>query len=207
MSVHGFETLYIADLDAIEGRGDNRETVRAIAGRFPHLGLWIDAGFRCADDAREWWTIGNAAAVFGSETLASLAGLNGVTGHPRAILSLDFKGDVFLGPEGLLSDSSLWPRRVILMTLDRVGADTGPDIDRLATARRVAGERAIIAAGGVRGAADLVALRAAGADGVLIASALHDGKLEAADFSPSSGPRTCEGSLPPETAEGVGRLD
>lgn len=195
MALHAFRALYIADLDAIEGRGDNLATVRAISARFPDLHLWIDAGFRCAEDARDWLALKNVAAVFGSETLGSLASLENIAADARAILSLDFKEGAFLGPDGLLAAPARWPTRVLVMTLDRVGAGSGPDLERLEAIRRVAGDRTVVAAGGVRGGDDLVALRMAGADGVLVASALHDGALAAAEFMPSSDPRVSEGRM------------
>ena len=66
------------------------------------------------------------------------------------------------------------------MTLGRVGSGAGPDLDRLAAIRARAGARRLYAAGGVRDKADLAALKDAGAAGVLVASALHDGKISAA---------------------------
>lgn len=189
MSLHAFKALYIADLDAIEGRGDHRGEVRAIAGRFPGLSLWVDAGFRRAGDARDWLAIESVMAVYGSETLVSIAALESLAGDARAILSLDFRGGLLLGPSALLSSSAHWPPRVIVMSLDRVGAGAGPDLDRLAEIRAAASGRAVIAAGGVRGPDDLLALEDAGADGALVASALHDRKLTAADFMPSCGSR------------------
>jgi HisA/HisF family protein len=189
MSLYAFKALYIADLDAIEGRGDNRVAVHAIRAQFPHLNLWVDAGFRRAQDTQDWRAIENVAAIFGSETLESAAALEGVLGDARAILSLDFKAGVFLGPEELLSFPALWPRRVIVMTLDRVGTGGGPDLARLQEIRGVAGRRTVIAAGGVRGPDDIRALKEAGADGALVASALHEGRLVATDFMPSSDPR------------------
>ncbi len=68
------------------------------------------------------------------------------------------------------------------MTLARVGSGAGPDLARLAAIRSVAGEREIYAAGGVRDAVDLSALKAAGAAGALIATALHDGRIGRADL-------------------------
>lgn len=189
MSLYAFQALYIADLDAIEGRGDNCGSIREIGERFPHLSLWVDAGFRRPGAARGWLELENVTAVFGSETLGSTAALETLAGDARAILSLDFRGDVLLGPDGLLSAPALWPRRVIVMTLDRVGAGRGPDLERLRAIGRIAAGRAVIAAGGVRGPDDLVALAAAGADGALVASALHDGKLTAADLMLASAPR------------------
>src|SRR5215203_2024938 len=47
-----------------------------------------------------------------------------------AILSLDFRGEDFVGPPSLLDDPSLWPCAVIAMTLARVGTSTGPDLLR-----------------------------------------------------------------------------
>jgi hypothetical protein len=43
----------------------------------------------------------------------------------RIVLSLNFRGDSFLGPKGLCDAPHLWPARVIVMTLARVGGDAG----------------------------------------------------------------------------------
>jgi phosphoribosylformimino-5-aminoimidazole carboxamide ribotide isomerase len=66
---------------------------------------------------------------------------------------------------------------VIVMTLDRVGARAGPDLETFARLRAAAPDRTLIGAGGVRDAADVRAAAAAGAAGWLVASALHDGTL------------------------------
>ena len=44
LSVHPFRTLYIADLDAIAGREDNRAALIRLKGEFPRLTLWVDNG-------------------------------------------------------------------------------------------------------------------------------------------------------------------
>ena len=49
----------------------------------------------------------------------------------RIVLSLDFRGDAFQGPEEILAEPDLWPRRIIVMTLARVGSGAGPDLARL----------------------------------------------------------------------------
>jgi Uncharacterized protein related to proFAR isomerase (HisA) len=46
LGLAAFPTLYVADLDAIEGTGDNEAVLRHLRRRFPRLGLWVDAGFR-----------------------------------------------------------------------------------------------------------------------------------------------------------------
>ena len=59
------------------------------------------------------------------------------------------------------------------MDLTRVGADTGPDVDRLKAIIAVAKGRAVFAAGGVRDAQDLAAIASLQAHGALLATALH----------------------------------
>jgi len=64
---------------------------------------------------------------------------------------------------------------VIVMTLSRVGAGTGPDLAAIgAVARRRPGLR-VYAAGGVRDPGDVAELQRIGAAGALVASAIHDG--------------------------------
>jgi phosphoribosylformimino-5-aminoimidazole carboxamide ribotide isomerase len=68
------------------------------------------------------------------------------------------------------------------MTLARVGSGAGPDLVRLASIQSIAGDREIYAAGGVRNADDLRALKDAAVSGALIATALHEGRIGAADL-------------------------
>ena len=67
--------------------------------------------------------------------------------------------------------------------LARVGGTAGPDLRRLRGVRAQAPGRRVYAAGGVRGAKDLAELRAVGCAGVLLASALHDGRLGSGELA------------------------
>ncbi len=78
-----------------------------------------------------------------------------------------------------MAEPALWPQRVIVMTLARVGSGAGPDLARLAAIQSIASGREIYAAGGVRDAADLWALKEAGVSGALIATALHERRIVA----------------------------
>jgi phosphoribosylformimino-5-aminoimidazole carboxamide ribotide isomerase len=69
------------------------------------------------------------------------------------------------------------------MSLPKVGANQGPDIEKMATIKRKLPHQQLYAAGGVRHLADIHALDQAGATGVLLASALHQKKITAADFA------------------------
>jgi phosphoribosylformimino-5-aminoimidazole carboxamide ribotide isomerase len=184
LALSPFRTLYVADLDAIEGRGGLDETIAALSAGFPGATLWVDPGVRTAEAARAW--LGRhqrAHLVLGAESLADLGPVKEMGRDPRVVLSLDFDGERFLGPEALLAAPELWPRRIIVMTLARVGSNRGPDLDRLAMIEHLAPEARIYAAGGMRDAADLRCLARAGVSGVLVATALHEGRLTAADIA------------------------
>lgn len=188
-AIHPFATLYVADLDAIEGRGDNGAALRAITRGCPGVSLWVDNGIADAAAAARWLEAGLGYLVLGSETQADASLVRELARDDRVILSLDFRGDAFQGPPDILEEPSAWPARVIAMTLARVGSGAGPDVERLSQVQRLAPGRGIYAAGGVRDAADLAALANAGIAGALVATALHDGRLGRAEIEAIT-PRT-----------------
>lgn len=176
-------TLYVADLDAIvEGR-PQAETIAALLAALPGVELWLDAGFADPAAAAALRTrLGAAAArvrpVFGSESLASRAALEACLPTPDAgILSLDRRGAQRLDAAGAWDTPECWPCQVIVMTLERVGSDAGPDLQTLAALRARSPATRFIGAGGVRDATDLRRARDSGAEAWLVASALHDGRL------------------------------
>ena len=182
LALQPFRACYIADLDAIRGNGDHRATVAALQARWPEVAFWVDAGLATPDDCRRWLDAGLRHLVIGSESQTdgtTLEAALALTGEDRVALSLDVRQDEALGPAALHEDAGRWPARVIAMTLDRVGSGEGPDLDRIAAlATRRPGVR-VGGAGGVLDAADLDALAAHGTDAVLVASALHDRRLDA----------------------------
>jgi phosphoribosylformimino-5-aminoimidazole carboxamide ribotide isomerase len=196
MSIHPFTTLYVADLDAIERRGNNRVALERLKDAFPRLMLWVDSGIAGLDAAEAWLDAGIAHLVLGSESQIDAALVRRFTNDPRVVLSLDFRERALQGPHELLADASSWPSRVIAMTLARVGSGAGPDMDALMRIRSAGASRAIYAAGGVRGAVDLVALARAGIVGALVASCLHEGHLTGAEIAGLTAACTAEKSMP-----------
>ncbi|ODN71365.1 HisA/HisF-related TIM barrel protein [Methylobrevis pamukkalensis] len=180
LRLHAFRRLYVADLDAIEGRPRNDAVIGRIAAAFPALEIWVDNGLSTTADALGWLGVHPCRLVLGSESQTDGATLAALQDR-QPILSLDFRADRFLGPAAILASSDTWPGDVIVMTLGRVGSSAGPDLDLLGRLRRAArpGTR-LWAAGGVRGADDLAALKAAGISGALVSTALHDGRIDAA---------------------------
>jgi HisA/HisF family protein len=179
LGVAPFRSLYVADLDAITGAGDHREALGLLAREAPQLEIWVDGGYATAEAGR-FMRLPGIVPVFGSESLRGseeLAAAREIFGETGFVLSLDYRGGRFMGPPEVEQSVELWPGRIILMTLDRIGGDLGPDLDALVALKHRAGSRAVFAAGGVRGEHDLVTLVSHGVAGALVATALHDGRL------------------------------
>ena len=174
-----FPAIYAADLDAILQRGQHRDLLLRIAERHPALTLWVDAGFADVSQLDPWLRVSRVVPVIGSESLGSLDDLaEMLKAAPQAILSLDTRAEQPLGPASLFSSPQQWPERVVVMTLDRVGAEQGPALEPLRATLRQAPGKKVIAAGGVRDDRDLEMLEAMGVHAVLIASAIHQGALQ-----------------------------
>jgi phosphoribosylformimino-5-aminoimidazole carboxamide ribotide isomerase len=159
--------------------------------------IWLDAGFTDfpsmqtlfdrIDSIRRIHGIqpphrATLVPVFGTETLHAPHALHeAVAAGFAPVLSLDHRAGRLIsepsaGQPG--PDTSWWPSRVIVMTLDHVGSYEGPDLDTFAAIRARAGDRELIGAGGIRHAADLSAAAHSGAAAWLVASALHDRRLD-----------------------------
>jgi HisA/HisF family protein len=188
MTLFAFPALYVADLDAIEGRAENGEGLALLAAGVPGTELWIDAGDRVVEIAAKATRRGTVP-VLGTESMHGEDDVATLSSLPSAgfILSLDFKNDRFLGPDRVLTDSSLWPERIIVMTLGRVGSGEGPDVAGVAEIVARAEGRRVYAAGGVRNVEDIDTLAKAGAAGALVATALHAEKITAGDLKKIAG--------------------
>ena len=171
LRLYPFETIYLADLDAILARGGNEPALSRLAAGFPRVEFWLDRG------RRELFAAGNFLRVIGSESLSADLPAPNLSRESSAILSLDFDAAGLRGPAALEARSELWPKRVIAMTLAKIGGGAGPDLERLAQIKARAGSREVYAAGGLRGAADLASLSRLGIAGALVATALHDGRI------------------------------
>ena len=199
LGLYPFSSLYVADLDAIERRRSNLGVLDALHDEQPHLSVWLDAGFESPDEiarlaGRSWLhpVIGSESQRGYSEFKAVMASVDQFeVGAPR--LSLDFNADGFIGPQEIVQTPESWPSDLIVMTLDRVGVNEGPGVSRLqevAALSRSAGSAAapsLFAAGGVRGPDDLNTLATFGCAGVLVASALHNGVLDATHIAAAAG--------------------
>ncbi len=187
--------LYIADLDAIQGMGHNREAIAKIASQLD-VDLWVDAGTADNESAGRILSDGADRVIIGSETLAHVKQLGRICGavpQEKLIFSIDTaRGRVLSRAQSLggLDPVKALERltregltRFILLTLDMVGAGTGPDLPLLRRARKGFPGHTLIAGGGVKTPDHLHALSEAGINGVLIATSLHRGWITERDIS------------------------
>lgn len=177
------QRLYVADLDALTGGEPQVAVLRQLLRSLPAVELWLDAGFadvQAAQQLRERLGADSARVVtiFASESLRSREALaRCCADRHAAVLSLDRRDGRVIDAAGCWESPSLWPERVIVMTLERVGADAGPDLDTLREVQARSPGTKLVGAGGIRHEADLDSAAAAGAHAWLVASALHDGRL------------------------------
>ena len=193
----GFESAYIADLDAITGAEPNWQAYEDVvsAGLRPI----IDAGTTSVDRAAAFALHGSrwGGIVVGLESLVSERDLAALLSEIRpdgAIFSLDLRDG---RPLTALPEWSNSPpiqivdavvdagfRRVIVLDLLRVGVGEGVSVLELcASVKSKYPQLEITSGGGVRGSRDLEELASTGCDAALVASALHNGNLSKADLA------------------------
>lgn len=183
LELYPFKQLYIADINAIQKSGNHRNIISSIALAFPNLEIYLDAGFSSTEDINIFNEI-KVIPVLGSESITTIDAYRAITKEhkKRMLLSLDFKNDVYQGPPALLQDSKYWPNELIVMSLSKVGSQSGPDLEKLKHLKEMSPQTKIYAAGGIRDLGDLNTLKSANIDGALIASAIHNGNLSQTDL-------------------------
>ncbi|MGZ5011176.1 MAG: HisA/HisF-related TIM barrel protein [Methylobacter sp.] len=181
LNIYAFNTFYIADLNAITGQGDHDPLIAEVLARFPQIVFWIDKGYQKYDEGV--YLPGNMLPVLGSESYRDETIPEIKAFKNNFILSLDYSNSGTLGAESLFSDSTFWPKNIIIMTLERVGSNHGPDLNKLTEFCRHYPDKNFIAAGGIRNKQDCVLLSKAGIHQALVASALHSGAIKTEDIA------------------------
>lgn len=187
--------VYIADLDAIMGSGENLVIIAEMAAAEPQLELLVDAGIRSAEAAGQLLDSGAKKVIIASESLVSLdaaSELLAALGTERALFSMDMKGRAVIWREPSTGPrhpcavaaalASLGFREAILLQMDRIGTGGGADTGLLGRVMTAAPGMQFIVGGGIHSAAELVLLQRAGASGALLATALHDGTITRQDL-------------------------
>ncbi len=195
----GLTRLYVADLDAILHGRPNREAFRSLAEE--GFELLVDAGFRTVESASVVLADGPAQVIAGLETWPGpreLAQLCCEVGTDRVIFSLDLRHGSALGEHSRwrtrdpleigIQAAEAGAKEIIVLDIAQVGIGAGvTTVPLCRQLRERFPELRLITGGGVRQGADLSELAAQGIDGILVASALHDGRVTREDVRRFSG--------------------
>ena len=190
----GLERLYVADLDAILQRRPNLDVYRQLTQE--GFTLLVDAGIQDANDAARILKAGAQAVIAGLESIPQpdlLSVLVSELGSQRVIFSLDLQhGRPLIGNAAWLGMTPLniaeaairqGVERLIVLDLGQVGIGEGiSTLDLCGSIRAQHPHVELITGGGVRQRSDLQLLANSHIDGVLIASALHNGQLSRGDL-------------------------
>lgn len=215
----GAEECYVADLDAIQGGAVQRSLLRELATLETGFAgsLLVDAGTNRPEGTLEVLSCGASEIVVGLESLHAFGDLRDIVelvGPSRVIFSLDLRlGSPILHPalqdaSGAADALSLASqaadagiRTLLLLDIGRVGTGCGVDLGLLEALRRRFPGLRLLAGGGVLTRRDLDRVHDAGCDGVLVASAIHAGRIGAADVVALAGPMPR--THPPVTQSGT----
>lgn len=199
----GARACYVADLDAIQGGPVQRARLRELATGFDGP-LLVDAGTSRPAGTFEVLACGASEAVVGLESLHGFSDLVRIVeqvGPSRVIFSLDLRlGSPILHPAmqdavGAAPDAvtladqaaAAGVQAVLVLDVGRVGTGRGLDLGLLASLRRRLPDHRLLSGGGVLTRRDLERIRDTGCDGALVASAIHAGRIGAADVADLAG--------------------
>jgi phosphoribosylformimino-5-aminoimidazole carboxamide ribotide isomerase len=188
----GLKTIYLADLDAIEGHLPRLDIYRKIIDSGVHL--WIDCGVHDIEsvaplldfDQSMCTIIAGLESVQGPQALAEIVKK---VGGGRIIFSLDlFEGHPRIaapanwttGDPRELARAAIecGVRRMLILDLARVGTSRGPGTNSLISQIRAGHPSVMVSVGGgISRIEEVVELRNAGAPAILVGSAIHDGRI------------------------------
>ena len=184
----GFSELYVADLDAITGGHPDFSLFKRIVAK-TGLKVMVDAGVTSLKTAEEVLDSDVSKVIIGTETLRSIRFVAEAVdsfGSERVLVSLDLMGNRIISgfelgrlaePVAFLRElEALGVSQIIVLDLARVGSGEGVNMPFL---REALGNIKVnvLVGGGVRDVTDLVELKGLGVFGVLLATALHSGKI------------------------------
>jgi phosphoribosylformimino-5-aminoimidazole carboxamide ribotide isomerase len=192
--LQGFSTLYLADLDAIQGKKPCIELYSCIAKI--GFNLIVDAGATDIETVKNLLKCGVSKVIVGTETLHSRVFLQETVrqvGADKIIVSLDIKNDALL-THPIFNDQTdmfelieefraMGVAEFILLDLTRVGSSEGINAEVLKNALiTTLNDSCVYVGGGIRNIDDLLTLKKQNILGALSATALHLGKISLKDL-------------------------
>tara|TARA_B100000315_G_C14532509_1_gene566910 strand:- start:581 stop:1267 length:687 start_codon:yes stop_codon:yes gene_type:complete len=171
---YNFKKFYIADLNSITKKNHNYAIIKKTIKKFPKIDFWIDYGITTYEDF-ERFKLDKCTLVLGSETLKSSDELRKIISRKnkyKSILSLDFKNSSFLGSIEILKKNELWTKKIILIFLNKVGSNSGPNFNLIKKIKKNFKNNFYLG-GGIRNNKDMKKLKKIGFAGGILFNALH----------------------------------
>jgi phosphoribosylformimino-5-aminoimidazole carboxamide ribotide isomerase len=185
--------LHVVDLDgALEGTSINRKAITAIRNAVD-VPIQLGGGLRSIGAIEQAFSIGVDRAILGSAALSDpgLVEQSARRWPGRIAVGLDARGGK-LASHGWVDLTDLTPLEValrfervgiqhfIFTDIGRDGTLAGPNLDAFRSLNDALSAD-VIASGGVGELADVIAIRDAGAAGVIIGRAMYDGRVDLAE--------------------------
>lgn len=190
----GFRELYLADLDAIMGRQQPNIRLYERIAEVTGLKLMVDAGITESSSAKKILNSQVAKIIIGTETLKSKNFIQEAIqqfGAEKLIVSLDLMENKVLTQPGfdgctdalgvLGEFEALGILEFVVLDLARVGSGEGVNVEFLKSVLKNS-RCSVHVGGGVRNLDDLELLKKIGVSGVLLATALHSGKISISEL-------------------------
>jgi phosphoribosylformimino-5-aminoimidazole carboxamide ribotide isomerase len=182
--VTGSDVAYVADLDAIVNETGPSKVILDLLDKFD-ITLWMDFGIRSADDLQRISIHQRLLPVIGSETIHSFeVAAVARQRFPAVVGSIDLFDGIPLGTHGLTHADDVAAEfciagfdAFILLDLSAVGNGRTKHHEIISNVVRAVEPSPVFVGGGIRNRDDVRRYQDAGAAGVLVASALHDGTL------------------------------
>ena len=204
-SALGARRIYVADLDAIDGREPQDALVRACsraAGEHGDARLWIDAGIAVATDVARWVAVpGVERIIVGLESIATIDAIPEIVRAAQPVpivFSVDLRIGVPVARDGSVrgvppvelaqAAARAGVVGVVLLDLARVGGRDGVDEVLAGRVAEAIAPTALVVGGGVQDMGAVGRLAALGVHGVLVGSALHDGRIDAGALAAPAAP-------------------
>lgn len=192
----GAEWVHVVDLDGAEAGAPRQHVLIGELARATGLRIQAGGGVRAGDDVARLLDAGAERVVVGSTAVRdpqAAADWLEVFGREAVTVALDVRVGAD-GPEAVThgwtegSGVSLWTalerlrfgRLTHLLVTDvaKDGALAGPNLELVSEIVRRRPDLKLQASGGVRGLADLAALRGAGAAGAIVGKAIYEGLFQ-----------------------------
>ncbi len=185
----GARLLHVVDLDGARSGRIRPELVRRLVAAASPAAVQASGGVRAPRDAELLLAAGAARVVVGTAAFAEPRALERYAAAlgDRLVVAIDVRAGLVavggwvrsteLTAEGAAeSCARAGVPRLLCTAIERDGTLDGPDLDLLARVRARSG-LPVLAAGGIRSAADLAAVETAGCEGAIVGRALLEGRL------------------------------